>query len=216
MEIILLEPVRNLGKIVKVKNGYARNFLFPNKKAIRATDANVAVFAEKKAELEKENAKKQKEAEAQGKKVEGAVVTIIRQAGEDGRLYGSVTSGDVAKALAEAGFNVDRRQVILTTPLKAIGVHTVQLHLHGEVSVNVHPNISRSEDEAADAKARFARGEVVMEGVDATGRAVKQAKTEAPAEAQAAEEAAPAAEGAEAPKKAKKKSKKADADEAAA
>lgn len=221
MEVILLEPVKKLGNIgqkVRVRDGFARNFLIPTKKAIRATAANLKLFEARKAEIEKENAKKTAEAEKVAKKAEAAIVTIIRQAGEDGRLYGSVTAKDIADALNAAGHKIDRQQVVLNTPIKYIGVYTTELHLHGEVAVNVHPNVARSDDEAKESKARFERGEVVMEGLTADKKAGVAAAAIAAAAIVAAEapaEAAAAPEAAEGEAKPKKKAKKAKAEDAA-
>lgn len=216
MEVILLEPVKKLGNIgqkVRVRDGFARNFLIPTKKAIRATAANLKLFEARKAEIEKENAKKTAEAEKVAKKAEAAIVTIVRQAGEDGRLYGSVTAKDIADALNAAGHKIERQQVVLNTPIKYIGIYTTELHLHGEVAVNVHPNVARSEDEAKESKARFERGEVVMEGQIDSKKSSASAAVAA-VEAPAAEAAAPeAAEGEVKPKK--KAAKKAKAEDAA-
>lgn len=170
MEVILLEPVRHLGQmgdIVKVRDGFGRNFLIPNRKALRATKENRKLFEARKAEIANENKQKQSGAEALAKKLQGKVVTVIRQAGEDGRLFGSVTSGDVSKAIAQdLKETVDRKLIVLDTPIKYIGVHTVELRLHGEITAKIHPNVSRSETEAKEAKVRFDRGETVMEGQD--------------------------------------------------
>ncbi len=204
LQVILLEPIKRLGQVgdvVQVKNGYARNFLIPQKKAVRATKDNVAYFEAKRKDIEKENAGKIAEAEKLAKQIDGAIITLVQQAGEDGRLYGSVKAADIAKALeTEKKASVDRKQVVLHTPIKYIGVHTVEVHLHGDVSAVVHPNIARSATEAKDAKARFEKGEVVMEGGDA-GQPEETQEEVAPAEAAEEKE----------PKKAKAEEEKADA-----
>lgn len=163
MEVILLENIRRLGKIgdvVKVKDGYGRNFLLPREKALRATDSNKAVFAEKRAEIEKQNADKFKDAEKLAKKLEGTIVALIRQAGEDGRLFGSVTAGDIAKAVSEAKkVEISRNQVQLNAPIKSIGVLPVTLQLHSDLTIEVHVNVAQTEDEAEVTKGKFLRGE---------------------------------------------------------
>lgn len=163
MQVILLENIRRLGKIgdeVKVKDGYGRNYLLPREKALRATETNRAVFAEKRAEIEKANAENFKEAEKLAKKLEGAIVALIRQAGEDGRLFGSVTANDIAKALSdEKKVEISRNQISLKAPIKAIGVTPVTVALHSDLSLDVHVNIAQTEDEAEDTKKKFLRGE---------------------------------------------------------
>lgn len=151
MEVILMERVEKLGQIgdvVNVKPGFARNFLLPRGKALRATDANKQVFEAQRAQLEAENLKLKEEADAVAAKMDGAKVVVIRQAGEAGQLYGSVNARDVAAALTEAGFTVGRTQVQLIDPIKNIGLHDVAVTLHPEVSVTVNANVARSVDEA--------------------------------------------------------------------
>jgi len=151
MQIILLERVENLGGIgdvVSVKDGYARNFLLPQKKALRANDANRQVFEANRERLEKENAERRGEAETEGRKVDGAEVVLIRAASNSGQLYGSVNVRDIAQALEEQGYKVDKRQVIMGSPIKALGVHEVTIALHPEVRVTVKANVARSDDEA--------------------------------------------------------------------
>lgn len=151
MEVVLLEPVARLGKTgdkVTVKNGFARNFLIPRGIALRASKENLAYFEEKRAEIEKENASKQKAAEALSKKIEGLTVTIIRQAAEDGRLFGSVTVREVALAVNEKGHKIESKEVDLLTPIKAVGHYKVRIKLHAEVSVEINVNVARSETEA--------------------------------------------------------------------
>lgn len=195
MEVILLENIRRLGKIgdtVKVKDGYGRNFLLPREKALRATEANKAVFAEKRAEIEKENAAKLKDAEKLGKKLEGTIVALIRQAGEDGRLFGSVTANDIAKAVSDAKkVEITRNHVQLNNPIKSVGILPVTLQLHSDLSIEVHVNVAQTEDEAETAKGKFLRGEYT--GPSKTDKDDQRAAAE---EAFAA--AAPAAEEASA------------------
>ncbi|OZA93141.1 50S ribosomal protein L9 [Altererythrobacter sp. H2] len=151
MDIILLERIEKLGSIgdvVTVKDGYARNFLLPQKKALRANAANKKVFEANRERLEKENADKRVEAEAQGDKVAGAEVVLIRAASNAGQLYGSVSVRDIVAGLAAQGHTVDKRQVILGQPIKNIGMHDVTVALHPEVHVLVKANVARSDDEA--------------------------------------------------------------------
>jgi large subunit ribosomal protein L9 len=152
MEIILLERIESLGQmgdVVTVKPGYARNYLLPQKKALRATEENRREFKDKRVQLEADNLEHRQEAEKVGAKLEGTSVTLIRQAGEAGQLYGSVRSHDIAERVREAGFSIDRRQVQLPYPIKSVGVHEVKIDLHPEVSVTVTVNVARSEDEAS-------------------------------------------------------------------
>lgn len=158
MEVILLESVEklgNVGDVVNVKNGYARNFLIPQGKVLRATNENKKEFEARKAEIEKKNAEKREAAEKEAKKIEGKFVTIIRQAGEDGRLYGSVSSRDIAEGIVGLGFEVKRSQISLNQPIKYVGVHVEKLVLHAEVIVDINVNVARSEDEAEQAKKDF-------------------------------------------------------------
>ncbi len=151
MQIILLERVENLGQmgdVITVKNGYARNFLLPRKKALRATKANLEQFEAQKAQLEADNLKRRDEAQAVAKSMEGLEVILIRQAGEIGQLYGSVNARDVANAVKEAGVTIERKQVSLLSPIKTLGLFDVKVDLHSEVSVFVTANVARSEEEA--------------------------------------------------------------------
>lgn len=151
MNIILLERVEKLGSIgdiVTVKDGYARNFLLPQKKALRANEANKKVFEANRARLESENAERRAEAEQQGEKIAGAEVVLIRAASNAGQLYGSVSVRDMVSGLADQGHVVDKRMVILGAPIKTIGVHNVTVALHPEVNVTVKANVARSDDEA--------------------------------------------------------------------
>jgi large subunit ribosomal protein L9 len=151
MQIILLERIEKLGQmgdLVTVKNGFARNYLVPEGKAMRATKANLAEFERRKVELAAANLKRKDEAQAVAEKVDGRSVVIVRQAGESGQLYGSVGTRDIAEAFAAAGVTFDRRQVRLDQPIKTLGVHEVRVALHPEVDVLVKVNVARSEEEA--------------------------------------------------------------------
>ena len=151
MEVILLERIEKLGQmgdVVKVKSGYARNYLLPQKKALRATDANKQHFEEQRAQLEAANLEHRAEAEKVGKKLEGLSVVMVRQAGEAGQLYGSVNARDISTAVTEAGFTITRQQVELNHPIKALGLHPVRVSLHPEINVEVIANVARSQDEA--------------------------------------------------------------------
>lgn len=151
MQVILLERVEKLGQMgqmVDVKNGYARNFLLPQKKALRATKANVAYFEQQKAILEANNLKRKSEAEMVVQQMKDVCVTLIRQASETGILYGSVRGRDVAELLIDKGYKLDRNQVQIIRPIKELGIHSVRVALHPEVSVNVTVNVAQSEEEA--------------------------------------------------------------------
>ncbi|WP_184064995.1 50S ribosomal protein L9 [Sphingosinicella soli] len=152
MDIILLERVENLGGIgdvVSVKPGYARNFLLPRGKALRANDANKAKFEANRERIEKDNAEKRSGAENDSKTLNGAKIVLIRAASDAGQLYGSVAARDIAEALTEAnGIAVHRNQVVLNTPIKALGIHKVRVALHPEVSIEIEANVARSSDEA--------------------------------------------------------------------
>jgi large subunit ribosomal protein L9 len=151
MDVILLERVEKLGAIgdvVTVKNGFARNYLLPNKKALRANESNRKLFEAKRAEIETDNANKRTEAEAASKGIEGKTVKLIRQASNTGQLYGSVSARDIVEALDAEGAKVTKSQVVLDRPIKAIGLHEVRIALHPEVSVAVKVNVARSPEEA--------------------------------------------------------------------
>ena len=151
MQVILLERVAKLGQmgdVVKVKDGYARNFLLPQGKALRASDANIKNFEAQKAQLEARNLETRKEAEALGEKLDGQTYVVIRSASDAGALYGSVTPRDIADAATEAGFTIDRKQITLNAPIKDLGLHDVSVVLHPEVSVTVVVNVARSAEEA--------------------------------------------------------------------
>ena len=160
MDVILLQRIGKLGQmgdVVSVKNGYARNFLLPQKKALRATADNKKLFEAQRAQLEANNLAQKGEAEAVATKLEGQKFITIRQAGDTGQLYGSVSTRDIAEVVKAGGFTIDRNQVVLDKAIKSLGVHAVQIQLHPEVIVNVSLNVARSEDEAA----RQAQGEDV-------------------------------------------------------
>jgi large subunit ribosomal protein L9 len=151
MDVILLERVEKLGQIgdvVKVKPGYARNFLLPQKKALRATEANRARFEQQRHQIEANNLKRRQEAEAVSGKVEGMSVVLVRQAGETGQLFGSVSPRDIADAVSAKGITIERRQVVLDKPIKALGLFPVRVALHPEVIVTITANVAKSEEEA--------------------------------------------------------------------
>ncbi len=151
MEVILLEHVDKLGKMgekVNVKNGYARNYLLPYKKALRATEANLAAYEAQKAELAARNAKLLEEANKLAESLKGFSAVLVRQAAETGQLYGSVTIRDIAAAIKDAGFDVERRQVFLESAIKDLGVYQVKLNLHPEVSQTILVNVARTEEDA--------------------------------------------------------------------
>jgi large subunit ribosomal protein L9 len=163
MQVILLERVEKLGQMgdeVRVKDGFARNFLLPKKKALRATKANREYFQAQKAQLEARNLAARGEAEKIARKLDGQKFVLIRQAGDRGQLYGSVSPRDVADVMEKGGFKVDRHQVNISVAIKAIGLFTIPVVLHPEVKVNITINVARSEDEAE----RQARGEDVLAG----------------------------------------------------
>jgi len=151
MQVILLERVEKLGAIgdvVNVKNGFARNYLLPNKKALRANDANLKLFEANRARIEAENAEKRSDAEKAAKSVDGKSVQLIRQASNTGQLYGSVSARDIVEALEAEGAKVTKSQVVLDRPIKAIGLHEIKVALHPEVAVTVKVNVARSPEEA--------------------------------------------------------------------
>ena len=151
MDIILLERIEKLGQmgdVVTVKPGYARNYLLPRNKALRATKANLAYFDTQRVELEADNLERRDEAQAVAKKIDGLSVVLIRQAGETGHLYGSVSARDMADAITEAGTRVERIQIQLEKTIKVLGLHPVHVRLHPEVVVKVTANVARSHEEA--------------------------------------------------------------------
>ena len=152
MDVILLERIEKLGQmgdVVTVKPGYARNFLLPQKKALRATDENRSHFESQRAQLEAENLKKRQEAEAVASKIEDLDVILIRQAGDSGQLYGSVSARDISDSITELGVTIGRGQVLLDRAIKELGLHPIRISLHPEVSVELTVNVARTEDEAA-------------------------------------------------------------------
>ncbi len=172
MQVILLERVAKLGQmgeVVNVKDGYARNYLLPQGKALRANDNNVKSFEAKKAQLEATNLETRKEAESVGAKLDGQTFVVIRSASDAGALYGSVTPRDAAEAATEAGFTVHRGQIILDRPIKDLGMHTVSVQLHPEVTAKVRLNVARSVEEAA---------------LQASGKSIAELAAEAEAEAE--------------------------------
>jgi large subunit ribosomal protein L9 len=151
MQVILLERVAKLGQmgeVVKVKDGYARNFLLPQGKALRANATNIARFEADKAQLEARNLETKKEAEQLSEKLDGQTFIVIRSASDGGALYGSVTNRDIADAATEGGFSLDKRQVTLLSPIKDLGIHTVAVRLHPEVECRIRINVARSPEEA--------------------------------------------------------------------
>ncbi|MAR78660.1 MAG: 50S ribosomal protein L9 [Rhodospirillaceae bacterium] len=151
MEIILLERIAKLGQmgdIVNVKDGFARNYLLPQKKALRANPQNVKIFESKKAKLEIDSLEQKKEAEIISDKMKDLSVIIIRQASEGGQLYGSVTSRDIAKSISDAGYKINRRQIILNSTIKQVGIYKIKISLHPEIIKNIDVNVARSPEEA--------------------------------------------------------------------
>lgn len=172
MQVILLERVAKLGQmgdVVAVKDGYARNFLLPQGKAMRANDANIASFEAQKAQLEARNLETKKEAEALADKLNGQQFIVIRSASDAGALYGSVTPRDAADAATEAGFTVDKKQIALSKPIKELGLHDVHVRLHPEVEANIQLNVARSDEEAE---------------LQASGKSIQELAAEAEAEAE--------------------------------
>ena len=210
MDVILLERVHNLGQIgdvVKVRPGYARNFLLPMRKALRATEANKAKFESQRAQIEAMNLEKRSEAEKVKDKVDGIKVVLIRQAGETGQLFGSVNARDLAEAVTAAGFTIDRRQVILDRPIKTLGLHPIRVALHPEVIVAVTANVAKSTEEAeAQEKAGgyVARAEEAPADIDAL---LAEAEAAVTVEEPAAEGAEPEAKKAKEPKAKEPKAK---------
>jgi len=171
MEIILLERIEKLGSIgdvVNVKDGYARNFLLPNKKALRANEANRKVFEANRERLEAENAARRDEAAKSGSNVDGTELVLIRASSNSGQLYGSVNVRDIADALKDKGFDINKSQIILERPIKTLGVFDVRVALHPEVHVNVKANVARSDDEAL----------LQAQGVDVIGQVAEEDRAE--------------------------------------
>ena len=170
VEVILLQRVDKLGQmgeLVKVKPGFARNYLLPQRKAIRASKDNLARFEQQRAQLEAQNLKRREEAERVAERISGLTVVIIRQAGESGSLYGSVSSRDISEACTAAGLSIGRQQVVLDHPIKSLGLTPVRVVLHPEVTISVTANVARSSEEAA----RQARGERATGPEEAEGEA---------------------------------------------
>lgn len=193
MEIILLEHVEKLGKMgdkVHVKNGYARNYLLPQNKALRATEANVAYFEKQRAELEARNKALFEEANKKAEELKGFSAVIIRQAAETGQLYGSVTIRDIAAAINEAGVALERRFVALDKPIKYLGVYPVRLSLHPEVSQTILVNVARTADEAKRQEKAYNNETVEAAAGKAGAAKAEAAKEETPAAEEAVKEAA--------------------------
>lgn len=179
MDVILLQRIEKLGQmgdVVRVRPGYARNYLLPQKKALRATKANRATFEAGRAELEATNLKRRSEAERVAERVQGLAVVMIRSAGEAGQLYGSVSARDVAQAATDAGLSVDRTQVVLDHPIKALGLYGVRVMLHPEVVIEVTVNVARTPEEAE----RQARGETITGAEAAEEEVAAEALLDAP------------------------------------
>jgi large subunit ribosomal protein L9 len=193
VQVILLERVEKLGQmgqVVDVRPGFARNFLLPQKKALRATKENLAYFEKQRSQLEAQNLSRKSEAEQVAKKLDGLSVVVIRQAGESGQLYGSVTARDIAQGVTEAGFTIGRGQVVLEKAIKTLGLYKQRVVLHPEVSVSVTVNVAQSAEEA----------EMQAKGVDPLKLAQEAAAREAAAAAEAALAAAEPAPDEAAPK----------------
>ncbi|QIL02137.1 50S ribosomal protein L9 [Sphingomonas sinipercae] len=204
MEVILLERVEKLGHIgdvVNVKNGFARNYLLPNKKALRANEANRKLFEANRAKIESDNADRRSDAEKAAKGVDGKTVQLIRQASNTGQLYGSVSARDIVEALEADGAKVTKSQIVLDRPIKAIGMHEIKVALHPEVAVSVKVNVARSPEEAdlqaqgVDVMAQMFERDTAAFTEDYDPNAEPGATAEVQAtEAPAGDEAAPAAE----------------------
>ncbi|MDP6352562.1 MAG: 50S ribosomal protein L9 [Alphaproteobacteria bacterium] len=187
MEVILLERIDRLGQmgdVVKVKDGYARNFLLPRKKALRANKESLERFEAERVQLEATNLERRKEAEAVADKFEGLSVVMVRQAGDTGQLYGSVTARDIATAVTGAGFTIENRQVVMNRVIKTLGLYAIPVKLHPEVTVEITANVARSEEEA----------KLQARGIDVTDvdreEAPVGAEAEAPAEVEVGDEQA--------------------------
>ena len=189
LDVILLERVENLGQmgqVVRVRPGFARNFLLPQKKAMRATKDNLVYFEKQRAQLEAQNLTRKSEAEQVAEKLNGLKVVLIRQAGESGQLYGSVSARDLSDAVTAAGFTITRGQVVLEKPIKTLGLFPLRVVLHPEVSVQVTANVAQSAEEA----------EMQSQGIDPLKLAAEAAAREAEEQRQAASAAAAQNEGA--------------------
>ncbi len=215
MEIILLERIEKLGSmgdVVTVKPGFARNYLLPQKKALRATKENLAKFEQQRVQLEADNRERREEAQAVADRLDGLAFVVIRQASEGGQLYGSVSARDIAEAIGEAGFKIERRQVQLDPPIKSLGLHGVRVALHPEVSASVTLNVARTKEEA---KIQQRQGRAVIgqeEEQTAAGKAEAGAETaveSAPEKKPSAKKPAAAKPGAGKPVGKKSRAKKA-------
>jgi large subunit ribosomal protein L9 len=208
MDVILLQRIEKLGQmgdVVKVRPGFARNYLLPQKKALRATEANRARFETQRAQLEATNLARRQEAEKIAGRVDGMTVVIIRQAGETGHLYGSVSARDVALAVIAGGVTIDRAQVLMDRPIKMLGLHSVRVALHPEVIVSVTANVAKSTEEAELQKKAGGFVPPSTEGGPTLEEMLAAAEQAAPAEAEAeAAQAKPAAEPEKKPKAEKK------------
>jgi large subunit ribosomal protein L9 len=201
MEVILLERIEKLGQMgeeVNVKTGFARNYLLPKNKAVRATDENRMRFQEQRVQLEARNLERKAEAEKVAEPLKGLSVVLIRQAGESGQLYGSVNARDIAQAVTEAGASIGRQQVSLNTPIKALGMHSVSVNLHPEVAIEVTVNVARSPDEA-ETQARTGRAVGRFDEQEEEEEEARAAELEAQANAVFEEEVAGDATGEPAP-----------------
>ncbi|MGE0096270.1 MAG: 50S ribosomal protein L9 [Alphaproteobacteria bacterium] len=209
MQVILLERIErlgNMGDVVNVKPGFARNFLLPKKKALRATDENKAFFDKKRAELEAANKQRRDAAGTLAEKVKGLSVLVVRQAGETAQLYGSVSARDIADAITAAGHTVNRSQILLDRPIKTLGLYPVRVALHPEVIESVTINVARNAEEAE----RQARGEVITATAEEEAEvAIEELVETPPAEAEAVAEASTETK----PKAKRKKARAKDEDE---
>lgn len=181
MEVILLERIERLGQmgdVVNVKNGYARNYLLPQKKALRKTKDNMAFFESKRKEYEARNLKMKQDAEALAEKMAGLSVVIVRQAAETGQLYGSVTMRDICEAIRDAGFHIERYQIDLNQPFKNLGIFDVKLSLHPDVAQTVRINIARSEEEAKRANQKKTKKEEKADASKVEEKPAEEAKAE--------------------------------------
>lgn len=211
MQVVLLERIARLGQmgdVVNVKDGFARNFLLPQGKALRANERNLKIFESQKTQIEAKNLELEKEASAVSEKLEGQTFVLIRQAGESGHLYGSVSSRDIAEAATDGGFTLARNQVELHKPIKSTGLHDVLIRLHADVSTNITVNVARTEDEAElqakgidvnaemtdDEQDVLAMAEEVFESEELAQEAASELSDEEPSDN--AEEEAPAEEAA--------------------
>ena len=189
MEVILLERIEKLGQmgdVVNVRSGYARNYLLPKKKAVTKTDGNMAYFESQRTQLEAANLENKSEAEKLSEKIEGIFIAMVRQAGDAGQLYGSVNARDIADAVTKAGYDVNRNQVSLDQPIKMLGLHPVVVNLHPEVDVTVIANVARSADEA---ETQAKTGTAVLSQAEEEARAEAEVIHEAAADEAVAEQA---------------------------